>query len=75
MNKVITLSHYDRGPMRVHVWDEASMWMKRRTWTCPDDPELGSFEDADFDEHYSNPGERIDDILAAAESTDQPTTV
>jgi hypothetical protein len=63
---IITLSHHDRGDMRVHVWDEASKWMRRRVWTCPDDPELGSFEDADFDEHYGPPGERIDDVLAAA---------
>lgn len=61
---VLTLSHIDRGPLRVEVWDEASWWMKRRIWTCPDDPELGSFEDADFDEHYALPGQRIDDLLA-----------
>ena len=63
---IITLSHYERGPMQVQVWDEATFWMKRRTWTCPDDPELGSFDDADFDAHYGPPGERIDDVLAAA---------
>lgn len=71
--KPITLSHYDRGPMRVAVWDEATLWMKRRTWTCVDDPELGSFDDEDFDEHYGQPGERIDDVIAAAEAqTEQP---
>lgn len=67
-NPVVTLSHYDHGPMRVQVWDEATFWMQRRTWTCPDDPELGSFEDADFDEHYSPDGHRIDDVLAEAKS-------
>ena len=60
---IITLSHFDRGPMRVSVWEEATLWMKRRTWTCPDDPELGSFEDADFDEHYTGD---IDSLISAA---------
>jgi hypothetical protein len=48
--KVITLTHYERGPMQVEVWDEATWWLRKRQWTCPDDPELGSFEDEDFDE-------------------------
>ena len=63
MNSTITLSHHDRGEMRVSVWDEATLWMKKRTWTCVDDPELGSFEDEDFDEHYSG---EIDKLLVAA---------
>ncbi len=62
-NPTITLSHYDRGPMKVQVWDEATWWMRRRTWTCPDDQELGSFEDEDFDEHYTG---EIDALLSAA---------
>lgn len=66
--KPITLSHYDRGPMQVVIWDEACLWMKRRVWTCPDDPELGSFEDEDFDEHYGPAGQSIDDVLARAET-------
>lgn len=65
-NPVITLSHYDRGPIKVSVWDEATWWMKRRTWTCPDDPELGSFDDGDFDEHYTG---EIDALLSAAQQT------
>lgn len=65
-NPTITLSHYDRGPMRVKVWDEATSWMNRRQWTCPDNEELGTFDDEDFDEHYGPEGERIDDVLAAA---------
>ena len=67
---IITLSHYDHGDIRVQVWDEASEWMKRRTWTCPDNPELGSFEDEDFDEHYGPPGARIDDVLAALKASE-----
>ena len=63
MKQPITLSHYDHGPVRVTVWDEASFWMKRRTWTCVDNPELGSFEDEDFDEHYTG---QISEIIAAA---------
>lgn len=62
-NPVITLSHYDRGPLSVAEWDEATFYMRKRQWTCPDDPELGSFEDEDFDEHYTG---QINDILAAA---------
>ena len=44
----IVLDHYDLGPIRVAVWDEATLWMRRRQWTCPDDPERGTFEDGDF---------------------------
>jgi hypothetical protein len=62
MAKTITLSHYDHGPMQVAVWDEAYVWEGKRTWTCPDNEELGSFDDADFDEHYAG---EIDAILAA----------
>ena len=65
--KPITLSHYDHGLLQVVVWDEATWWMGRRIWTCIDDPELGSFEDEDFDEHYGPPGKRIDDMLEAAQ--------
>lgn len=46
----ITLTHYDLGPLRVAIWDEATWWMRKRQWTCPDDPELGTFDDGDFDE-------------------------
>ena len=49
--------------MNDHVWDEAMCWMRRSTWTCPDDPELGSFEDEDFDEHFTG---EIDALLSAA---------
>ena len=63
-NPVITLSHFERGPMQVQVWDEATLWMKKRTWTCPDDPELGSFEDNEFDEHFTG---EIDALLGAAQ--------
>jgi len=45
---IISLDHHEHGTIRVQVWDEATWWMKRRQWTCPDDPELGTFEDADF---------------------------
>lgn len=50
MSKTITLTHYDLGQIDVAVWDEATWWMGKRQWTCPDDPECGTFEDADFDE-------------------------
>jgi hypothetical protein len=64
MTKAITLSHYDRGPIKVEIWEEATWWMGRRTWSCPDEPEWGSFEDEDFDEHYTG---EINAILVAAE--------
>lgn len=60
MEKIVTLTHYERGPMQVAVWDEATWWMRRRQWTCPDDPELGTFEDEDFEESK----EQIDAALA-----------
>jgi hypothetical protein len=72
--KPITLSHIDHGPMRVTVWDEASLWEGQRIWTCDDDPELGAFTDDDFDEHYGPDGERIDDILARAPDGNRSTT-
>ena len=50
MTKPITLTHYDRGPMQVSIYEEATWWMQRRVWSSLDDPELGSFEDGDFDE-------------------------
>jgi len=59
MTKPITLTHYDRGPMLVAIYDEATWWMQRRVWSSPDDPELGSFEDGDFDETK----EQIDALL------------
>lgn len=62
MIKPIILTHYDRGPMQVAVWDEATWWMRKRQWTCPDNEELGAFEDEDFDEHYSG---EIDALLEA----------
>jgi hypothetical protein len=46
----ITLTHYDLGPLNVTIWEEATWRMRRRVWTCPDDPELGSFYDGDFEE-------------------------
>jgi hypothetical protein len=57
----ITLTHYELGPIKVAVWDEATWWLRKRQWTCPDDPELGSFEDEDF---HETAGE-IDAALAA----------
>lgn len=59
----ITLTHYDHGPMRVAVWDEATWWMRKRQWTCPDDEERGTFEDEDFDESK----EQIEAALADLE--------
>lgn len=56
---IITLTHYERGPMQVGIYDEATWWLQRRIWSCPDDPELGSFEDEDFDETK----EQIDALL------------
>lgn len=55
----ITLTHYERGPMRVAIYEDATWWMQRRVWSCTDDPELGSFEDGDFDETK----EQIDALL------------
>lgn len=60
--RTITLTHYDRGPMDVAVWDEAMWWMRRRQWTCPDDEELGTFEDENFDESK----DQIEALLSAA---------
>ena len=61
----ITLSHYERGPMQVAVWDEATWWMRKRQWTCPDDPELGTFDDEDFAESK----DQIDAALAKVEAS------
>ena len=58
----INLTHHEYGPMQVAVWDDATWWMRKRQWTCPDDPERGSFEDEDFDETK----EQIDAALAAS---------
>lgn len=58
----ITLTHYAIGPLRVHIWEDATWWKRRRTWTCDDDPELGSFEDGDFEEAPAT----IDRLLLAA---------
>lgn len=65
MRKTITLTHYDNGPMQVAVWDEATWWMRRRQWICPDDEERGTFEDEDFDESK----EQIEALLAAAHAS------
>jgi len=73
-NVYITLHHYHYGPMLVTVWPSGSEWMGCRIWVCDEHPkfgEFGSFEDKDFDEHYMPPGQRIDDILAAASMQDQ----
>ena len=59
----IVLDHYDLGPIRVAVWDEATLWMRRRQWVCPDDPERGTFADVDFMETT----EQINEMLAAVE--------
>lgn len=61
-NPEITLTHYDYGPMQVAVWDEATWWMRKRQWTCPDDEERGTFEDEDFDESK----DQIEALLSAA---------
>jgi hypothetical protein len=66
MRRTITLTHYDRGPMQVAVWDEATWWMRKRQWTCPDDEELGTFEDEDFDESK----DEIEVLLSAMARTD-----
>lgn len=58
----ITLTHYDLGPLNVHILEDATWWMRRRIWTCADDPELGSFEDGDFEEAPAT----IDRLLLAA---------
>jgi hypothetical protein len=50
VTKTITLTHYDHGPIEVSVYEEATWWLRKRQWSCPDDPELGTFEDEDFDE-------------------------
>lgn len=60
MHRTITLTHCERGPMQVAVWDEATWWMRCRQWTCPDDEELGTFEDDDFEETK----EQIDTLVA-----------
>ena len=58
----IMLTHHDHGPIWVAVWDEASLWYGERTWSCPDDPELGSFNDAEFEERP----DQIEEALAQA---------
>ena len=48
-NRVITLTHYDRGPMRVAINEEHSWYLRRRVWTGVD-TDGETFEDEDFDE-------------------------
>jgi hypothetical protein len=46
---VLTLTHYERGPMRVSINEEHSYNLRRRVWDAIDtDGRL--FEDNDFDE-------------------------
>lgn len=52
--KKIKLTHYNHGPVEVAIYDEATWYMKRRMWYCPDNTELGAFDDGDFDEHVSH---------------------
>jgi hypothetical protein len=58
----IQLTHYDLGPMWVRIAEDATWWFRRRHWTCDDDPELGVFEDTDFEEAPVT----IDRLLLAA---------
>ena len=58
----IILDHYHYGPLRVAVYDEASWWMRCRQWSCVDDPELGTFDDDEFDETL----DQISALLAIA---------
>ncbi len=64
----ILLNHHDHGPIWVAVWDEASLWYGERTWSCPDDPELGSFNDAEFEER---PDQIAEALAAAAKPYDE----
>ena len=50
MSITVTLTHFDLGPIRVRISEDATWWFRRRHWTCDDDPELGLFEDSDFEE-------------------------
>jgi hypothetical protein len=58
----ITLTHYDLGRIPVRIAEDATWWFRRRHWTCDDDPELGVFEDSDFEEAPAT----IDTLLLAA---------
>ena len=58
---VITLTHYELGAMQVRVWDEASWQERKRIWSCDGEPELGSFEDDDFEERREVIDQRLRD--------------
>lgn len=58
----VELNHFDLGPMRVRIAEDATWWFRRRHWTCDDDPELGVFDDGDFEEAPAT----IDRLLLAA---------
>jgi len=60
----LTLTHYENGPMKVAIASEATWWMRKRQWYCPDDEELGIFEDEDFNETR----EQIEALLKADRS-------
>jgi len=63
----IALTHDEHGPMMVRVHFEASFWARRRQWICDDAPELGYFDDAEFDEHV----DLIDAMLEARSAADR----
>lgn len=50
MTPTIILHHLDLGRMSVSISEDATWWTRRRHWFCPDDPELGVFDDHDFEE-------------------------
>jgi hypothetical protein len=61
---VVNLTHFECGPMRMCIDEEATWWLRKRQWSCFDDPELGAFDDADFQETE----EQINAALRAAEA-------
>jgi hypothetical protein len=47
VSKVITLTHYDLGPIRVAINEEHSWYLRRRVWSGVD-TDGQTFEDGDF---------------------------
>jgi hypothetical protein len=49
MRKIITLTHYLQGPMRVSIAEDATFWCGHRQWS-DDDSDGALYDEGDFEE-------------------------
>jgi hypothetical protein len=47
--RLITLTHFVRGPMQVRIADDATFWLGCRQWT-DDDSDGAIYDEGDFEE-------------------------